>query len=114
MTTTSTTPTTTPPGGAQIAQDIATTLQDGAEVAEKVVTATWWTALLGFLTALPGLVQLGLGFIKWFNKVTGNNPSAWIAKNGPAWTQLFNATTPEETQSAAQNIAGLIHSLPSD
>lgn len=97
----------------QTAQDIQSIISDVAVAGTIITKANVWTAIIGFFTALPGIVNLMLQFVQWFNKVSGNNPAAFIAKNGPIFAQLFNAQTEADRETAAQNIANAIRRLPS-
>lgn len=79
----------------------------------KIATATTWTAIVGFFTALPGIIALVQNFMSWLNLISGNNPQALIKDFGNAFSLLSKAQTPEEKQNAASNLASVIGKLPS-
>ena len=67
-------------------------------------------AILGFLTALPELLQLLKSFMAWMNHVSGNDPQGFAKELGAVFTQLSEAKTDEEKTAAAKSIADFIHS----
>ena len=93
----------------KIASDIQTITSDVAQSADAIVKANPWTALLGFMTALPGIVNL----IQRFMNAVGNDPQKFIAKAGVVFDQLEKAQTPKEKQDAANSIAVITDNLPS-
>ena len=97
----------------QIESDIATITSDVAQAATTITKANAWTAFVGFFTALPGIVSLIREFMTWINAVSGNNPQAFIANLGQAFSQLANSKTEEDHANAAKNLAGIISKLPS-
>jgi hypothetical protein len=78
-----------------------------------VTEPTALKAIEGFFEALPETAQIVLMGINWWNNVTGQNPAAFVAKYGPIFTELFNASTQEERENAAQNISNAIRNLKS-
>jgi hypothetical protein len=69
--------------------------------------------LTAFFQALPDLIKAFTSIGTWLNKVSGNDPAAFIVKLGTALDQLNSAQTQEDKQNATQSIADLIHKLPS-
>lgn len=69
------------------------------------------SALLGFLTSLPKIVALIQEIWDYLNRVSGNNPAAYIAKVGVAFSQLNQAKTQEDHSNAAQALADALASL---
>lgn len=67
------------------------------------------SAIVALCNALPELVQFGA----WIEKIAGDDPAAFVAQLGSAFDQLNSAQTEQEKQNAAQNLANLIHKLPS-
>ena len=72
---------------------------------------SFFSAIIGFLTALPDMVSLVTRFISWVNQVSGNNPQAWIKNIGVAFDALRAAETTEEKLLAAKSIADTISGL---
>jgi hypothetical protein len=111
-----TTPTPTPPAPAttasNIADDVTTILDDGAAAMDTITTASLWTAVIGFFTALPGIIALIQDVWSWANKISGGNPGTLIANAVTGIRALLNAKTTEDTQSATQNLANLFNKLP--
>lgn len=95
-----------------IATNIETITTDVATAAADITTASLWTAILGFFTALPGIVALIRDFMAWVNKISGNNPQAFISDVGTAFSKLANAKTQDDYASAAQGLSSVISKLP--
>lgn len=98
---------------AQIADDVQKITGSVAAAAATITRANLWTAIIGFFTALPGIIQLIQGFMRWVNAVSGNNPQAFISDLGKAISAVSNAKTKEEHENAAKNLSDLVHRLPS-
>lgn len=69
-------------------------------------------ALTAFFQALPDLIKAFISIGTWLNKVSGNDPAAFIVKLGVSIDQLNAAQTEEDKQNATKSIADLIHKLP--
>lgn len=95
-----------------VATDIETVVGDVAQAATVITKANAWTALVGLLTALPGLVQLGLQLWAWVNKVSGGNPGTFIANFGVKLGALMAAKTKEDRNNATSDLATLISREP--
>ena len=98
-----------------IEQDIQTVADSAAAVASTIAkdtTVTGWQAFKEVCVALPGMVALIRSFISWVNAVSGNNPQAFIAQLGQAFSQLANAKTQEDHANAAQALAAAVSRLP--
>lgn len=109
-----TAPTTDPVTEAEsIENNIATIVEDVASAAKAITSANALSALLGLLTALPGIVQLAEQFMGWANALSGNNPNALIGELGTALEQLRNAKTEADHAAAAKTLSGIISRLPS-
>ena len=107
------TPATPDPTLAKIETDLAT-IADGAAAAVTVIAkVNVWTAIMGFFTALPGIIALIRSFMGWVNAVSGNNPQAFISDLGKSFDQLANAKTEADHAAAASSLAGIIGKLPS-
>lgn len=111
--TTTLTPTSTDPTTEvnKIIQDVEEVSTVVASAAATVSAVSWWTALCGLCTALPGIVQLILAFMAWWKTVSDNNPQAFIADLGAAFQQLQNAKSPKDKSNAASAISGIIARL---
>ena len=109
-----TTPTPVDPAvtASNIASDIGTIADDVAQAAVTVTTANAWTAVVGFFTALPGIVVLIENFTGWLNQVSGNSPGTLIAELGEAFSKLAAAKTEQEKSDASQNLSNLISRIP--
>lgn len=110
------TDTTNPPpsiavSAATIIGNIATISTGLATVVAQVSTANIWTALLGLATAAPEIATIVLDIMNTINKLTGNNPAAFIAKNGPIFVSLLQAKTTEDRQNAANSLSTAIGNL---
>lgn len=70
------------------------------------------SGIFGFLTALPELLAMIKSFIKWINKISGNDPSGLALKVNAAFTQLNQAKTESDYAQAAKNISNLIAGFP--
>lgn len=70
------------------------------------------SALIGLLSSLPQIVSLLTDVWSYLNKISGNDPAAYIAKVGAAFSQLNTAESQEEKSSAAQAIADAIAHMP--
>jgi hypothetical protein len=97
---------------AQIAANLASITGGVSSFIAQVSTANIWTALLGLATAAPEIASIIISITKTINKITGNNPAAFIAKNGPLFVALLQAKTTEERQNAANTLASAIGHLP--
>lgn len=80
---------------------------------DAIVIPSWWTALIGFLTALPQIMTAITSVMTWLNKITGNNPGAIISKIGSAFDALNTAQTDADKTAAAKGLADVIANLPS-
>lgn len=69
-------------------------------------------ALLGFMTALPKLLEMISGFWKWVNAVSGNDPAGFLVRSGQVISQLSEAKTQDDHKKAAKALSDLIASLP--
>jgi hypothetical protein len=106
-------PSNAPITGPNLTQDLETIVADGAQAFAAVGSANLWTAIVGFFTALPGLVQMALAFWGWVNKVSGNNPGTLIANFGAALGKMQAAETQADRDAALQSISDLFPNLPS-
>ena len=91
----------------QILSDIETVTGAVAEATNIVAKASLWTAIIGFFTALPGIVDL----IQKFMAITGNNPQAMVSALGDAFSKIESAKTTQENSDAAQTLASAIGKL---
>lgn len=97
---------------ATIVSNIASITTGVASFVAQVSTANVWTALLGLATAAPEIASIVISIMQEINKITGNNPAAFIAKNGPMFVSLLQAKTTEDRQNAANSLASAIGKLP--
>jgi uncharacterized membrane protein HdeD (DUF308 family) len=97
----------------QIESEIEVITSNIATAVTVVAKANVLTAIIGFFTALPGIVRLIQQFMSWVNAVSGNNPQAYISNLGVIMSQLSTAKTKEERSNAAQSLSDLISKLPS-
>lgn len=98
--------------GAEVLKDVATIADDVVAAAAVVSTVSVWTAILGFFTALPGIIMLIQQFMGWLNTISGSNPQVLISELGQTFSQLNAAKTQEDRLNAAKNLANLGHHLP--
>ena len=108
--------TTTPPpsialSAATIAANLASITTGISSFVAQVSAANVWTALLGLATAAPEIATIVIDIMTTINKITGNNPAAFIAKNGPLFVSLLQAKTSEDRQNAANSLASDIGTL---
>lgn len=68
--------------------------------------------ILLFLGALPELFALLKQVIAWVNKISGNDPKAFLKTMNEAFLSLNQAHTQEERAYAAKAISDLISRLP--
>lgn len=97
---------------AQFATDVETIVGDVAQAADVISKASLWTAIIGFFTALPGIVQLIQQLWSWANTVSGGNPGTLISNFGSAMGDLTSAQTQEDRDAALSEITNLFPKLP--
>jgi hypothetical protein len=59
-------------------------------------------ALFSLFITLPDLVRLGLSFMAWLDRVSGNDPQEYVVALGDAIGKLKKAETHEELINAAK------------
>jgi hypothetical protein len=69
------------------------------------------SSILIALRALPELLKLLNALGVYLKEKLGDNPGKFIAETHETFTALKNAKTPEEKQTAARAISGLISRL---
>ncbi len=67
-------------------------------------------AIVGLLTALPKILELGQNVWAWLQKVSGNDAAGFIDKVNSAFILLNKAQTEQEYVDAAKAIRDAIHS----
>jgi len=95
----------------QIVSDLEAAAEGLATATETITKASLWSAIIGFFTALPGLVILAQQFMTFVNNISGNNPKEFISKLGLIMTDLNSAKTPEEKTNAAKNLSSFVSKL---
>lgn len=66
------------------------------------------SAIIGFFTALPGIVKLIQLFMEWLLRVSGNDPTEYLKKVAEAMDLLNKAKSDQERIDAAKKISELI------
>ena len=93
---------------AKIESDIANITGGISQTITIISKVNTLSAICGFFTALPGLVNLILQLIELFK----TTPAERISDIATALTQISKAKTVEEKQNAASKLAGVLNSLP--
>ena len=73
---------------------------------------TVWTAVVGFFTSLPQIIDGIKKIAVWINQVSGGDVQGWILRQNKAFDDLNKATTVEEYANAAKEIQNLIRRRP--
>ena len=101
----------TTPQEQKISDDISTITGGVAQAVQIIDKVNLWSAILGFFTALPGLVSLLQNFMTFVNRASGNNPQAFISKISQAIGQLNDAKTDQEHVDASKAISNVLSGL---
>jgi hypothetical protein len=70
------------------------------------------SGLTAFFTAIPTLYKAAVSIGTWLNKISGNDPAAFVAKLGVAFDQLNSAETLADKQAATKSLTDLVSKLP--
>lgn len=105
---TDTTTSSSTPTAQTVAGDLGTIATDVAETTAAVTTASWQTALFGFLTALPMICTI---ILRVMNLFKNNKAASMLSAFGSALDKADAAQSQQETQDAAEDLANDIHHL---